>query len=35
MVADTFHDGGRAGVAHREALAGHAAEIGLALDGAI
>src|SRR5438477_212654 len=35
MVADTFHDGGRAGVAHREALARHAAEIGLALDGAV
>ena len=35
MVAGALDDGDRAGVAHREALAGHAVEEGLALDRAV
>src|SRR6202023_845788 len=35
MIAGAFDHGDRAGVAHREALAGDAAEIALALDRAI
>ena len=35
MVADALDDGDRAGVAHAEALAGDAAEEGLAAGGAV
>src|ERR1700748_3493204 len=35
MVARAFDDGDRAGIAHGEALAGDAAEVALALDGAV
>src|SRR5438552_18958270 len=35
MIADTLHHRGRAGIAHREAFAGHAVEVSLAAGGAV